>query len=62
MHAVKLLSGPGLGLQGLLSSPSRGYYLVQVCFLDCFIVFSSDFCTLSYHFVFFFVPNYLAIF
>ena len=30
------------GFQWLLSGPSRGYYLVQVCFLAYFIVVSSD--------------------
>ena len=28
-HAVKLLSGPSLAFEGILSGPSRGYYLVQ---------------------------------
>ena len=36
-------------LQGLFSGPSRVYYLRQAIFM----VVSSDFCTFSYHFVFF---------
>ena len=40
------------GLQGLLSGPSRGYYLVQVCFLAYFYSgFKRFFGTFSYHFV-----------
>ena len=50
--AVKLLSGP----RGLLSGPSRGYYLDQVCLKLWVIVVSSDFCTLNYHLVFFWGP------
>ena len=46
---------------GLLSGPRWGHYLVQVCLRTIKIGVSSDF-SLNYHFVFFCVPNYLAIF
>ena len=65
IHVVKLLSGPNLALSeviiwskyGLLSGPSL---------FANFIVVSSDFCTLSYHFVCSFCAqlsvNYLILF
>ena len=53
IYAVKLLCGPSLGFQGLLSGPNRGYYLVQICFCLFYSGFKRFFCTLSYHFVFF---------
>ena len=40
----------------------KGYYLGQVCFRTIKIGVSGDFVLLSYHFVFFVVPNYLAVF
>ena len=52
---ICIYAGPNLGASGLLSGPSRGYYLVQVCFFAYFVV-SSDFCALSYHFVCFWCP------
>ena len=38
----------------IVSGPSRGYYLIQVCFLAFLWWFPATLCTLSYHFVCFF--------
>ena len=62
MLAVKLLSGPNLGV-------FDSYYLVQVYVIIWSKVISTysysgvgQICVLSYHFVCFFVPNYLPMF
>ena len=47
-------------LKGLLSGPSEGYYLGQVCFLPYSVV-SSDFLQTQLSFCVFLVPNYQPI-
>ena len=55
IYAVKLLSGPKFGpFQGLLSGPSKGYYLVQGDLGPMFKVVSSDFVQIQLSFCVFF--------
>ena len=66
IYAVKLLSGPSVGFLNVIIWSKLGFFNVIIwskfVFKPIKIVVSRDLvCTLSYHFVFFFVPNYLAI-